>query len=509
MRKLLSLCLALAALLNVCAVAEPGGHYNWYEVFVRSYQDSDGDGLGDLRGLTGRLPYIADMGFDGLWLMPVMPSPSYHKYDVTDYRDVDPEYGTLADMQALVQEAHALGISVIVDLPVNHTSTAHPWFREAARALRAGEASPYTDYYHFSEKPQSGYVPLSGTNWYYEEQFAGGGMPDLNLDSAAVREEISGIAAFWLREIGADGFRLDAVTSYYTGDHAANIAFLRWLKETCEAVKPGSYLVGECWSGLNTIAQYYESGVDSFFLFPASQAEGFVISSLRGRSRHAEKFAKAYENVLAQIPDGVLAPFLCNHDTGRTLGSVQGRHNLPIAKFAEGLLSVMNGCAFVYYGDEIGMVGSGDDPNKRLAMYWSEAEGAMTLQPPGVTSLEYAYPPLDVQAEDEGSLYAYVREAFRIRKSLPLIAEGKNTVLLADGDMLLMERRRGDESLLIAVNFSASQANACAVGTDMRLLNDLETGAEAAALAEGSLRLPPYGIAILAPSTAEEGEGVK
>ena len=227
--------------------AEPAA--NWYEVFVRSYQDSDGDGLGDLNGLRDRLDYIADMGWRGLWLMPVMPSPSYHKYDVTDYMAVDPEYGTLEDMRALIDAAHARGIRVIVDLPVNHTSTQHPWFTAACEALRRGTANPLVGLLQLQPRRRHGYAPWADTGWFYEEQFAGGGMPDLNLDNPDVREEIRGIFDFWLNDVGVDGFRLDAVTSYYTGDTAANVEFLAWLKATCGGAEagqlPGGRVLGE------------------------------------------------------------------------------------------------------------------------------------------------------------------------------------------------------------------------------------------------------------------------
>ena len=477
--------------------AESEGHYSWYEVFVRSYQDSDGDGLGDLNGLADCLDYISEMGFDGLWLMPIMPSPSYHKYDVVDYMAVDTEYGTVDDVKALVNEAHAKGISVIFDLPINHTSTLHPWFVAAAEALREGKDSPYIDYYYFRHEPGPNFVQLPDTDWYYEEQFTGGGMPDLNLDSEAVRGELAEIIFFWLNDIGADGFRLDAVTSFYAGDSDRNIAFLSWFKNECETVKPGSFLVGECWAVLSTIAQYYESGVDSFFLFPASQAEGFVISSLRGRSDHASKFAASYQNALDEIPGTQQAPFLSNHDTGRTIGSVQGRSNSAIAKFVEGLLSVMNGYTFTYYGEEIGMVGSGDDPNKRLAMYWSDNDGALTEQPPGVTKLEYAYPPLDVQRADESSLWAYVAKAFQMRKAVPSIARGENSFIYVEGDVCLMQRIYEDDCCLIAINFSAKSEEICPIDDNFGILYELETGEEHAIIGEAGLILPPYSIVVL------------
>ena len=234
------------------------------------------------------------------------------------------------------------------------------------------------------------------------EQFSGGGMPDLNLDNEDVRAQIRFIMDFWLNVIEVDGFRLDAVTSYYAGDHEENIEFLSWLKQECEILKPGSYLVGECWEGLPVISRYYESGIDSFFLFPGSQAEGFIASALRARSARAEKFAARYQSVLDAVPNGVLAPFLGNHDTGRAVGSLQGRKNLQIVKFAEGVLNMMQGNVFTYYGEEIGMVGSGNDPNKRLAMYWND--GDMTEQPPGITAEEYAYPSVDAPDIEWGKL---------------------------------------------------------------------------------------------------------
>ena len=494
MRRLLAVLLALA-LLSMTAVAETPAA-NWYEVFVRSYQDSDDDGLGDLNGLRSRLDYIEDMGWRGLWLMPVMPSPSYHKYDVTDYMDIDAEYGTLDDMRALIDEAHARGIAVILDLPINHTSTLHPWFVAACEALKRGDADdPYVDYYRFRDAGGVGYAPLEDTGWFYEEQFAGGGMPDLNLDNPAVRGEIEAIMAFWLSDVGADGFRLDAVTSYYTGDVEANVAFLAWLKQTAEALRPGAYLVGECWANLDTIAKYYASGVDSFFLFPASQAEGFLTASLRGRGAHAEKFASHYQKTLDAIGNGRLAPFLCNHDTGRTVGLVQGRKNLPACKFVEGLLGTLGGSAFTYYGEEIGMVGSGDDPNKRLAMYWSD--GDMTDQPPGVTSLEYAYPSVEAQMADPDSLLNYMKAVNRARLDNPAIADGTNAFLLADDDLCLMRREAGEDACLIAVNFSAKAADEIPLDGDWQIAADLEAIEGEAKVEGGTLYIPPYGIVVL------------
>ena len=497
MKRLLCLLMALCCLAPGVALAqETDMHFNWYEVFVYSYQDSNGDGVGDLPGLLSRLDYISGLGYNGLWLMPVMPSPSYHKYDVTDYRAVDPQYGTLEDMRALVDACHERDMRIIIDLPVNHTSTGHPWFTAACEALRQGDEScPYVDYYCFSHENGSKMVPVSGTDWYYEEQFSGGNMPDLNLASPAVQEEIRAIMAFWLQEVGVDGFRLDAVTSYFASDTAQNIAFLSWLKQTAETLKPGSYLVGEVWSGLNAIAEYYTSGVDSFFLFPVSQAEGYIAAALRSR-KPAAAYVQAIDKLAQAIPEGVWAPFLSNHDTGRTIGSLQARQAPEKAKFAEGLLSMLGGNAFTYYGEEIGMVGAGDDPNKRLPMYWNDTD--MTALPPGVTKVEYAYPCADAQLEDPASLLNYCRAVNLARLKTPAIARGKHETVFSDELTCLLRRTLGEDACYIAINCSSKAPQTITLPeAGLSIVSDLETGTEAAALSGTELTLPPYAIVIL------------
>ena len=299
MKKLISLLLILFLLVPAATAEETElpDSYNWYEIFVYSYQDSDGSGIGDFNGVRQRLDYIADMGYTGIWFMPIMPSPSYHKYDVTDYKAVDAQYGTMADFRALVKECHEKGIRVIIDLPVNHTSTRHPWFLSAVESIQKRKYdSPYLDYYCFTEEPKGNkYVQVNGSTWHYEEQFSGGSMPDLNLANEAVLAEIRDIITFWLTDVDVDGFRLDAVTSFHAANVQENVATLDKIKAMCEEAKPGSYVVGEAWVGQSTLAEYWQSTVDSFFLFPSSQAEGFVVKSILGRSPDATKFVKGLE----------------------------------------------------------------------------------------------------------------------------------------------------------------------------------------------------------------------
>lgn len=495
----------LLALCLVCtAQAETGemDSFNWYEIFVRSFQDSNGDGIGDLPGVLSRLGYLEQMGYDGIWLMPVMPSPSYHKYDVTDYRQIDPDYGTLEDFKQLVNACHQRGIRLIVDLPINHTSVQHPWFLQACDALRAGDTeNPLIDFYCFSQSDGAKQVPVEGTPWFYEEQFSGGGMPDLNLDSAAVREEITAILDFWLNGCGVDGFRLDAVTSYYAADTQRNVAFLSWLAQTAKQLKPGCYLVGEAWLGLEGIAQYQASGVDSFFLFPASQAEGYIAKTIRARSKPARQYVKYLQQVEQAMGDALLAPFLSNHDTGRAVGSLQARSAPERAKFAHALVSLMGGATFTYYGEEIGMVGSGDDPNKRLAMYWND--GDMTQQPPGTTKVEYAFPCVDAQWQDGQSLLRYCQKLNILKKENPAIALGKTEFVCVEDDFCLLKRTWRQQECYVAINFSAKASCEYQLQAQgLRLAGQLDAFAQTAGVTFAPdgvwLVLPPCAIVILA-----------
>lgn len=507
MKRLLALLLALCCL-TPAAFAETKTEEvrevraNWYEVFVYAYQDSNGDGVGDINGLRQRLDYIADMGYNGLWLMPIMPSPSYHKYDVTDYKAIDPQYGTMDDFRALVSECHEKGISIIIDLPINHTSTRHPWFLAAVESIQKRTFdSPYLDYYCFTEEPSGNkYVKVSGSSWHYEEQFAGGNMPDLNLDCAALKEEIRDIVTFWLTDVGVDGFRLDAVTSYYAADVERNVAFMDELKAMCEEAKPGSFLVGEAWVGLTALAEYAKSEVDSFFLFPASQAEGFIVKALLGRSPNAKTYVTGLEKVLDAMPGELLTPFLCNHDTGRTIGLLQARQLPERAKFAEGALNMLPGYTFTYYGEEIGMVGSGDDPNKRLPMYWNDED--MCDLAPGVTKVEYAYPSVDVQLADPASLLNYCKAVNYAKLETPVISYGENTFLSYDANTVVMKREAGDECCYIAMNFSRKETITVTIdAAGLAIASDLEVADATAALAETdgatNVTLPPYAIVIL------------
>lgn len=515
MKRFISILLALAITLGLCSCTKEkktniidDNYRNWYEIFVYSFYDSDGDGIGDLRGVTEKLDYIADMGFNGIWLMPVFCGTSYHKYDVTDYYNIDPEYGTLADFDELIEQAHKRGIKVIIDLALNHTSVEHPWFTEAVEYIKAnGEAGgEYGTRYNFTtEPPISGYSRITGTDYYYESQFWSG-MPDLNLDDDATRTEIENILSFWLGEHNCDGFRLDATTYYYTGIIGKNVEFLSWVNDTAKSCKSDCYIVGEAWETSDvTINNYYASGIDSFFLFTSAQATGTLANLVR--KQLGSGFAALMTKLQNIYTEGTLAPFLGNHDTTRPASFMGSSED---AKMAGGLLLMMNGNVFVYYGEEIGMLSKGgakSDPAKRIAMYWDSGDyqGKCYKSPEDfyVDDSSYLYGTVADQLDDESSFLNYYKQALHMRNLYPEIARGEVADLSSEEltAVGIIRKTYEGSSIIIALNLSQEEQTV--------LLDKGEYGisdlgeylcvdsTQQVKYSSGTLTLPPQSIAVL------------
>lgn len=497
----------------------------YYEVFVYSFCDSDGDGVGDLQGLISKLDYIndgddttdTDLGCNGIWLMPVHPSPTYHKYDVTDYYAIDPVYGTKEDFRELIKACNERGIKVIMDLVLNHSSSRHPWFQEACDYLRElgdGEPDssdcPYFDYYYFTKEPVSGYSPVSGTDWYYEAQFWSE-MPDLNLDCEALRGEIEDITKYWL-DMGVGGFRLDAVKEYYTDSVQNNIDFLSWLTDTVKSQKEDAYLVGEAWVNISSYSQYYASGIDSLFNFSFAGAEGVIAKVMNGGS--AEKYGTAVaelDETFGQYNENYIdAPFYTNHDMARGVGYYVGENSENRVKMAGAMNLFMSGSAFLYYGEELGMRGSGKDENKRAPMYWSkdaDAEG-MCDGPADMDRFEMKYDSLEEQEQDVSSIYQYFRKAIKIRNQNPEIARGKTEYLaevssekvcvlrkIYDGSELLLVFATGAETE--NVDLSGVTLNGHTVDDTTEIRAMLLTGEEQIMAEGSSATMPGYSILVL------------
>lgn len=460
----------------------------FYEVFVRSFFDSNGDGKGDLQGLISKLDYLndgdpkttTDLGVDAIWLMPVFNSPSYHGYDTTDYEAINPDYGTVADFEKLCAEAHKRGIKVIVDLVVNHTSSKHPWFVSSA----SGPDSPKRDWYLWRPDDPGWTQPWGGSSHVWHEKngayFYGvfwGGMPDLNFRNPAVVAEMKRVANAWLAH-GADGFRLDAARHIIEdGPGAAQAdtpethAFWKDFAASVRSTRKDAALIGEAWTTTPKIAEYYGStakvpGGDELpmnFDFPLASA---ILNGVT--TGDAVKISSQLAKVASTYPPGVTdTPFLTNHDMIRVatqLGEQQGA-----LRSAAAVLLTLPGSPFIYYGEELGMrnVPVGDDEGKRTPMPWDgTANGGFTTGRPW-----YKFAPgaetanVAAESNDAGSLLSRYRALIHARHSSPALTRGTLRLLTpteGSSPTLVFTRSRGDETVLVTHNLGGSEAIAAA-----------------------------------------------
>jgi len=461
----------------------------FYEIFVRSFADADGDGIGDLRGLTAHLDYLNDgdpssgddLGVDAVWLMPVFESPSYHGYDVVDYERIERDYGTGEDFDRFLEEAHRRGIRVIVDLVVNHTSSQHPWFEQACCAPDA----PYRSWYVWRRDDPGWTQPWGGTNhtwhprdgWFYYGVFWGG-MPDLEWRTPAVREEMARIADFWLAR-GVDGFRLDATRHLVANgpgqlqnDQPETHLYLKELAAHVRRGFPASVLVGENWTDTATIAPYYGSaervrGGDELpmsFDFPLSEA---ILGAVRTST--AEPVEATLDEVARLYPPGAIdAPFLTNHDQVRLATQLAG--DPASLRLAASILLTLPGAPFLYYGEEIGLPngpGRGDE-FKRTPLPW---DGPSGVSGPGrgfTTAAEpwFSFAPaaadvnVAAQVHDPDSLFAHYRALVRLRHASKALAKGDVEILARDEPSVLAYLRRpdplsGGATVLVAHNLGS------------------------------------------------------
>lgn len=352
-----------------------------YEIFTGSFADSNADGTGDLTGIKNRLDYLEDLGVHRLWLTPIFPSPTYHKYDCTDYRSIDPSFGSLQDFDDLVASAHQKGMEIILDLVLNHTSSSHPWFLQSAQDFASNNtgADSKKDWYVWSTsedaKTDSSYKYSSLAHAWYEARFDTS-MPDLNLACPAVVTELKSIASYWLLDHKADGFRFDATTYYFYMETSKNVAFLKDFAAYCRSLKPAAYLVGECYNtSQKTINSYAASGIN-FFNFPTSQMveAGGVGAAVGYDGDYARFFAKLPTIQSDLVALGVEpAYFITNHDMSRWGKYFAGTDITELHKVAVSLYLLTPGTPWMYYGEEImmrGLKGDTTDAPQRTGMIW-------------------------------------------------------------------------------------------------------------------------------------------
>jgi alpha-glucosidase len=469
-----------------------------YQIYPRSFQDSDDDGVGDLKGILERLPYLMDLGVEALWLSPVFPSPmADFGYDISNYTDIAPIFGSLEDFDALVAAAHRSGVRVLLDLVPNHTSNRHPWFADGRRSRE----DPRRDWYIWRDPAPDGGPPnnwlseFGGSAWqfdaptgqYYYHAFLAA-QPDLNWRNEKVRTAIHDVMRFWLRR-GVDGFRVDVIwhlikdaefrdnppnpafapgrppheqlLPLYTTDrpevHDVIAGLRRVIDEFDDRV-----LIGEIYVPIERLVVYY--GAD---LHGAHLPFNFALLFTPWKARNIDRLIAEYE---AGLPSGGWPNWvLGNHDRPR-LASRIGRDQARIAAM---LLLSLRGTPTIYYGDEIGMsqvaippervqdpfeknvpgIGVGCD-GCRTPMQWTASRNAgfSTSEPWLPLSADFRRENVESQRADPASILNLYRRLIALRRSSPALTDGAYRPLAARGDLLLYQREHADDRVTVALN---------------------------------------------------------
>lgn len=469
--------LALAPSIGLAAEDTPWWHEAvFYHAFVRSFADSTqgplaGDGIGDLRGMIEQLDYLndgdpetdTDLGVTALWLMPVFESPSYHGYDIVDYTKIDREYGTNEDFRELVEECHARGIRVILDMVINHCSWEHPWFRESV-----DPDSPVHDWFVWETVPPTGKGAPEHTVWHdkFQDQNAmlyygwfWHGMPDFNARSAGATEAIYDLSRYWLEEMGADGYRLDAIKHLIEdgvvwSNTDETFEWLERYNAFLKSVSPECFTVGEIWDETDVVMRYIPDSVDSAFEFTTCFATAEALNS-----GTAAPIATALGNAWDAYERGRYASFIGNHDMDRVRSRLGGSEDKCRAAATIHLTSP--GVPFIYYGQEIGMVGVKPDPDLRTPMQWTadpERTGFTTGTPWRAVNPDAPKVNIERQAKEPGSLLSLYKRLIRLRQDHPALGRGSFELVETGDERVLAYAREADgQRVLVVVNVSGDE----------------------------------------------------
>ncbi len=442
----------------------------FYEVFVRSYADKNGDGVGDFRGLTDKLDYLHSLGVSGIWMMPIHPSPSYHGYDVEDYKGLNPQHGTMADFDAFMAKANQLGIKVLLDLVVNHTSKTHPWFVQAC----SSKSSPYRGFYLFAPKDSVQYyiehnmVPsikrYNAGEWHTVEQgttdykYFGGfssWMPDINPENVAVMDSIYDAAKFWLDK-GVYGFRLDAAKHIYQEERSQeNINFWKAFYARLQNMKPDVFLVGEVLTNTDLVAYFYQA-LPALFNFDAWWKLEWALNNNTGRY-YPKDMNDCFTAFAGYNPDYLNVPKLSNHDEDRTMSKLD--NNVDKAKVAAAVMLTMPGQPYIYYGEEIGMrnMKTDGDIYVREPFLWAPkaSDTYRTTWHVSQTNVDAYVKPLSEQQKDKQSLYAVYADFVKLRNTYPALLDGTMTYPTPSSlpeALMVYVRQKGDQKLMLVHN---------------------------------------------------------
>lgn len=457
----------------------------FYEIFSCSYSDSNGDGFGDLKGITNRLDYLNDgnvnsgksLGVQGIWLTPIFSSPSYHKYDVSNYYKIDSKLGTLDDLKELLNECHKRNVKLIIDLVINHTSSNCVWFTEFKKAHQNDDTeSKYYDYYQWYETTPAGHTSqsISGTRHYYECNFSGS-MPELNYDNQDVYEEMVNVAKYWIDQ-GVDGFRFDAAKYIYLNDANKNVSFWnKYVKDIKDYAKASYqkdlYTVAEVWDSDGIILPYNSS--TNTFNFSVAQSEGYISNAVK--SQDGNSYTSYITNFLNKLnginPDAMLTQFIANHDTDRAAGYLTVASG--DAYMAANLYLLCCGSPFIYYGEEIGMKGSRGsamtDANRRLAMLWGDEDTIRNPQGSTYRIENQINGTVQDQINSKSSLLTRYRKLIQIRTKYDAIRKGSYSQVKNSDSLGIFKVVYNDETIYVVHNLGVED-----VEFDLSALNATE-----------------------------------
>ncbi len=530
---------------------------NYYHIFVPSFRDSNNDGIGDLEGVIDSLDYLYDLGITGIYLSPIFEADSYHKYDAIDFYKIDKDFGDMNTLSKLLRKSHEKGINVMLDMAFNHVSTSNDNFKIAEKALQSDsvcktpgtdgrpsaecvEKYPEVDFFRFVQSGKqlpdySNYLaPLNKSQYMYETFSQGSNMADYNLENPKVREMIDEVITYYI-DLGVDGFRLDAITSYF-GNSSSGIQdfdkekeFLNHIEEFSLNLNPNFYIV--CEGPWDSASLYTESAnlmkettIDSYFSFDTSgyRASRNHVSGIVSSLTYPNKLTvgNVYKVLEYEEKDGdrikennkIQASFFSNHDVGRIgsqfVNSASGGNlkesYLDGAKFSYALQNLSQGNFFLYYGDEIGMTGTlqgGDyqDTIARQPFLWHDEKlrpdipnvgGDLSRFDTSAITLEQ-YGDLEAQQKDENSLHNYIKRLLNLKKELPQLCENFVTNLTQDDGVITFNK--GDLTVVINAN---TTDRTYSFG-EMKISNYLTLDGKALTEANTNVNLPKYSIIFL------------
>lgn len=482
----------------------------FYQIFVRSFSDYNQDGIGDLQGIIHKLDYLAYLGVEGIWLSPIFKSPSYHKYDVTNYYEIDPEYGTIHDFEELVWAASQKGIKILLDLVVSHTSKEHHWFQEASKS----DDNPYRQYYIWKNPTEIKKLGLENRAasldtaikkpWHKtvnnSEKYYGvfsPGMPDLNLENLKTRIEILEIARFWMQK-GVFGFRLDAAKHLYPAwsPPEKNILFWEALRKELENDFGYVYLVGEVWSTPEVVAPFFK-GLNANFNFELCYDIRDILLDGWDSKNLVAKLLKSYAIYEEVNPEFIDATFLGNHDQERIASTL--KKSKKKLKTAANLLLTLPGNPFIYYGEELGTEGKKPDEKLREPYIWnfSHNDYFRTDWIKGRYSNDKKLIPLSVQSQESDSVFSHYKRMIAFRKKHSALSQISPVNLaetgIIDTRIISYIRTNPTEKLLILQNIVNETIN---LSLDFTIKTIL-LATENSSVADNNMCLAPFGLLVV------------